>query len=266
MIRKYFYSLVLILLLASCEESIDREFTNQADQRPAIEAIITNQPMESYVKITREFSHPGYSPEAISGAKVFLTEGYDSIPFTEDILIPGNYYPEPGFRAVINRVYKLFIVFEDFRDSAVSYLLPVTPMNSLNIYEDNSKPGNFYISSAENSDPSMLRYSITEFDSEGKDSITTELREYYLSSYDVQQIFSPAKDSKSFAEGSRIVRRKYSLNPEYESFIRAVLSETDWRGGLFDVQAGTPKGNFTNSGFGFFAGASLVMDTVYLNK
>ena len=262
--KKSLNILFLFLLLGSCEEPVSREFNNDPGLRIVADAIITNVPGESYLKLSRQTANPNEVPETVSGAWVAVTDGSRTELFAEDTMEKGTYRPDPSARAVSGKVYGLLIVADNKRDSAFTYLEPVSPLREFKTIPDKSRPGYFFISGDENGDPAMIHYQIDTLNYLPEGTKHVELYEYILGSFDIAQIFSPKKESLSFPSGSRVIRKKYSLNQEYEAFLRAVLSETEWRGGLFDVEAGTPKGNFRNNTLGFFAGCSLVMDTVYI--
>jgi hypothetical protein len=256
--------LLLFPFLCSCEEKISNQNYNDPTLRLVIDAMITNHPGESYVRLSLPVADPNEEPQKISGALVEVSDGNKTEVFTEDPFEKGSYRPDPGLRAVNGKIYRIIIQAGDFLDTAYSYLVRVTPLNEFKTSTDNSKPGYFFLSGENSGDPAMIRYIIDPTGCSGEMDCRVEMYEYILNSYDIAQIFSPKKEILSFPSGSRVIRKKYSLNPDYESYIRALLSETEWRGGLFDVEAGTPKGNFSGFSLGYFAGCSLVIDTVYI--
>ena len=259
---------ILISLLASvlfaCEETIDRRFFNDPPAKPVVEGMITNQPGESYVKLSMAVRSPNDVPEKISGAYVAVTDGENTVVFGEAPGEKGLYLPENTRRAVVEKIYGIQIQIGEYSDSAYTYLTAVAPIGEFITYPDASKADYFFLAGSENDDPSMIRYQIDPPGCTGDTSCRYVLYEYKLSSFDVPQIFSPTKETISFPLGSRVIRKKYSLNPGYESYIRAILSETEWRGGLFDVQPGNANGNFGISTLGYFSGCSLLIDTLYI--
>jgi hypothetical protein len=48
-------------------------------------------------------------------------------------------------------------------------------------------------------------------------------------------------------------------------FLRGVLSETDWRGGMFDVLPGNARTNMEGEAIGFFTAADVLRDTIVRN-
>lgn len=261
----FFTNAVLICIgLISCEELTDKNFSNTPTTKLVVDALITNKDGESYVKLSLPTSNPNDVPQAVSGALIVVTDGTNNEIIAEDELHPGLYKPEAGKIGVSGKVYMIYIQSGDYTDSAYTYILPVTPLGEFKTQADEPNPGYYFISGENSDNSSMIRYTIIPPGCNQSDSCRIEFSEFKLSSFDIPQIFSPKKDDTSFPIGSKVIRKKYSINPEYESYIRAMLSETEWRGGLFDVQAGNPKGNFGENTLGFFAGCSLVMDTVII--
>ena len=58
-----------------------------------------------------------------------------------------------------------------------------------------------------------------------------------------------------------ISRKKFSASPAYKAFLRGVLSETEWRGGVFDVERANAPTNLSEGAIGFFAVSTVVSDT-----
>jgi len=257
-------AVIICLFILSCEELTNKDFKDSPTAKLVVDALITNKDGESYVKLSLPTTKPNKVPQAVSDALVLVTDGTSTEIITEDQFQPGLYKPSAGKIGVSGKIYMIYIQAGDFIDSAYTYLLPVTPLGEFKTQEDGANPGHFFISGENSDNSSMIRYTVIPPGCNLADSCSVEFSEFKLSSFDIPQIFSPNKDATSFPIGSTVIRKKYSINPEYESYIRAMLSETEWRGGLFDVQTGNPKGNFGENTLGFFAGCSLVMDTVVI--
>ena len=84
---------------------------------------------------------------------------------------------------------------------------------------------------------------------------------YDLNTIDVNEIFKPKKEDFNFPANAIVVRKKYSVSPAYKAFLRSVLSETEWRGGVFDVQREDATTNLSEGAIGFFAVSTVVSDT-----
>ena len=89
---------------------------------------------------------------------------------------------------------------------------------------------------------------------------------YSLNSVDVNEIFKPAQELLSFPPGTIVQLTKESVNPWYAEFLRGMLSETDWRGGMFDVLPGNARTNMEGDAVGFFTAADVLhkIDTISL--
>jgi hypothetical protein len=73
----------------------------------------------------------------------------------------------------------------------------------------------------------------------------------YLNNIDVNTIFGGDREVICFPSGTTIVRKKYGLTESHQSFLRSMLMETDWSGGIFDVQHGNVETNLSNGALGF---------------
>ena len=86
------------------------------------------------------------------------------------------------------------------------------------------------------------------------DSISNHARMlfYTLPTLDVSEVFAPQMEAIWFPAGTVITERRYSITPEHAEFIRELLLETNWTGGLFNVAAANVTTNLSNGAIGFF--------------
>ena len=84
---------------------------------------------------------------------------------------------------------------------------------------------------------------------------------YDLKTADANEIFKPSKIAITFPANTIILRQKYSVSPGYRAFLRAILSETEWRGGIFDIQRANAVSNLSDGAIGYFAVSTVVSDT-----
>jgi hypothetical protein len=96
------------------------------------------------------------------------------------------------------------------------------------------------------------------------DSCRAMIIYYSLNTIDVAEMFKPEKEQVVFPAGTIVFRKKYSLNEAHAAFIRTLLSETEWRGGLFDVQPGNVQTNLSKGAIGYFAASTVVSDTTII--
>ena len=79
---------------------------------------------------------------------------------------------------------------------------------------------------------------------------------------DISEIFRPPKATVVFPRGSVVFRQKYSLHPSFATYLRALLMETEWQGGVFDEASSSLPTNISNGGLGFFAVCAVLSEVV----
>ena len=124
--------LVLLLLsITSCEEVIKVELDN-ADPQLVIEANVSDNPNNNFVKITRSTNF--YNPseyEDISGAEITVSEiNGDSFTFSETS--PGKYI-NTNLNSKLGYEYKITVNYEDETYSAISELHKKIMIDSLGV-------------------------------------------------------------------------------------------------------------------------------------
>ncbi|MBS0012201.1 MAG: DUF4249 domain-containing protein [Bacteroidales bacterium] len=259
--KKYFKIIWILLLFSACEEPVDWQLDDAITPRLVVEAMLTNQPGLNYVKLSLPVRNPNRAPQSVSDAIVAFFDGDDYHVLSEDPNKPGLYLANPSLRGVINRVYWLYIRLGEYEFAAGAYMVPVSPLKEFIYFEDPGKPGYYRIYPRESDTPAYTEYRVEWEESDGQSNHSV-FYAYKLSTLDVNQFFRPDAETLSFPAGSRIIRTKYSLSPDHERYLRSLLSETDWRGGWFDVMHGNLHTNLNNGAVGFFAASSVVRDTV----
>ena len=89
---------------------------------------------------------------------------------------------------------------------------------------------------------------------------------YDIKNIDVQEIYAPEKEVFTFPAGSQIVRKRHSLSEQHVAYLRSLLSETEWRGGLFDIDRSNIPTNLSEGAIGFFGVSTVVSDTIIVNN
>lgn len=262
--KKFVLLILIILTYNSCEEPVDWLLDDQITPRLVVEAMITNIPGMNYVKLSLPVRNPNRTPQSVSNATVVFMDGANYNLLTEDPDQPGLYIPDPGLQGVVNKIYWLYIAIGDDEFAGGAYMVPVSPLKKFTYYDDPGNPGYYRILPRESDTPAYTEYKIEWEEPDGriKESV---FYTYKLSTLDVNQFFKPEAETLSFPAGARIIRIKYSLSPDHEKYLRSLLSETDWRGGWFDVMHGNLHTNLNNDAVGFFAASSVVRDTVYFD-
>jgi hypothetical protein len=258
--RIYLYTIFLLFFLA-CEEVTRWEQETEFTPRLVVEGFVTNVPDLNYVQLSLPVDDPAGLPAPVNHASVFVGDGENRVRLLQDPANPGRYVPENLFRAVVNKTYFLYIEVEDFSFTARSRMIPVGPQMDFNYSKISEDSTLFRINPANGSDPSMTRY-IVEWREDGAFR-SSVFYNFQLSSVDVNEFFKPASETLVFPGHARIIRQKYSLSPDHQKYIRGMLSETEWKGGWFDVMPGNLYTNMSQGGAGYFGAAAVVVDTVY---
>ena len=250
--------------LISCEREIEWDIETQNTDILVVEALLTNEKTNHLVKLTHPnpTSNGGFNPA--SGATVAITDGETVTVLLEFPAGSGLYFTPADFRALFGKRYTLFIQYDGRNYAASDQSTPGQPFGNEPVYIENDS-GFYYLNYTGGSDPSMTRYflnwSQTEYCASSDDPCLAKVVFYDLKTVDVNENFRPDKEIVVFPAGTSIIRKKYSLSEPYRQFLRSMLSETEWRGGYFDVQRGNVSTNLSEGAVGFFSVSTVVTDT-----
>lgn len=282
--KKLALALILCLGLQACEEPFSWEAGAAGEPLLVVEGWLTNERKPHTIILSQTVSSQKEIPAAVSGARVVVREGARSYVFMEEPAGSGRYQSE-AFQAVFGKPYHLFIRQQDQNYTATTYMVPVTPFHPLEfepvvpaagdpaagtpgdtlLQLRYQAPGGPVGGVAPAMEEIYLDWSgVQGYESRPAAETSAKLLFYTLSTLDVNQLFAPAKEKVHFPAGTRLLRKKYSLSPEQEAFIRSVLFETEWRGGIFDVQKGNVATNLSGGAVGFFAASTVLTDTTYV--
>lgn len=260
-----------VLLMLSCDKQINWDLHYQEENLLVVEGKITSELRRHEVKLTRPLYMMNGTPEPVSGALLDIFDGTHQFTFSEDPDRPGIYRTDSSFAAKPNQFYQLRILHEDKRIRAVSFMVEVESFQFMNVYPVQSDPPLLaaYISHSE--EPSIVRLELDWSHVPGyeglPDSATHAFIYFYsLNSVDVNEIFKPAQEHVRFPPGTIVFREKESVNPWYAEFLRGMLSETNWRGGMFDVLPGNARSNMEGDAIGFFTAADILRDTIVIDS
>jgi hypothetical protein len=258
-----FLPAVLVLLLISCEEETTWEL--QSSSRFIVaDCILTNEPGPQELRLYRSTSTLNEEPVGISGAVVQISDGSQFFNFTEDPSDPGKYISDVPFRATIGENYRLTLSSGERSDTAYVGMTGITPLGTIDITPADSLYRLVYHESRE---ASMMEvyydWSAVPDYCAGYGACQASEVYYTLDNIDAGKVFAPDRQIITFPEKTRIIRRKYSLSPAHQQFVRALLLETEWRGGLFDAEQGNIPTNFSNGVRGWFGVCMVVTDTTH---
>lgn len=253
--------LLILLTITACEEKapLPRDTTDTG--LLVVEGVLTNENKNHLIKITRPHQEINATPQPVSGATLWVTDQVEIYSLTESPIGSGMYYT-PVMRAVSGRTYSLNIEFDGKPYSASDSAVPVQPLRGLKYRENES--GYQLTPEPEGEDPNYVEHLISWENTpscDGEASCSARVIFYDLKTIDVNELFKPEKGAFYFPEQSLVVRRKYSTSDQYRAFLRSMLSETEWRGGVFDIQRDNVPTNLSEGAIGFFAVCSVVSDS-----
>ena len=261
--------LILMVFLMSCEEKIDWPLDTNEPKVIVVEGVLTNERKAHEVKISRPMADINGTPLPDSGALVAIYEidpdGNLKAHLLREVR-PGRYLTDPTVRADSGKLYRLYILYQGREYDAYSYMVPVDPLDSLRYHQVPGKEFWYELNFRETYSPSMVEINLNwghlpGFRNLPKEETRARIVYYTVKSIDVNKIFKPAKERVPVPVGTRVYRRQYSMNQHQENFVRTLMAETEWRGGLFDVQPGNVRTNLDEGAVGYFSVSAVVADS-----
>ncbi len=262
--KRIFINIIAIIVLFSCEERTDIESETFIINRLVVEGMITNERTRHEVRLTLPVSQLNQQPLPVSGALVAITDQERIFTLEEDPDRQGYYLTEPDVQGVTGKRYTLYIRIGEFEFTASSYMVPAEPLKEPLITACGEEENRFHIIPELTGDPFMLQIRADWSGTGGcspEDNCSAVINHYHLNTIDVNDFFKPEKEIVCVPSGTMVTRKKYSLNPEHQEFIRSLLMETEWRGGVFDVERGNVITNLSQGGIGYFAASTVVSDS-----
>ncbi|MCD4736217.1 MAG: DUF4249 domain-containing protein [Bacteroidales bacterium] len=265
---------ICILFHWSCEEKTDWTFNETAPYILVVDGMLTDQLKNHKVWLRFPVNALNEIPEPATGAIVHIAykDGTDTIfhQLPENLSIPGQYETgvikgEPG------RIYFLIIEYEGYQFFAMDYMRQAIPFVPTGVKHSEDSPGlfelNFFYNNFASSDPAIWIFHIDW--SHMPDTVLSpggnkkaKLVYYSLPSIDVNGLLLPGYEKVAFPLGTIIIQEKYAISEIYAEYLRTMLAETDWRGGIFDTFPGNVYTNINENASGFFSTCSVWADTI----
>jgi hypothetical protein len=248
--------------LSSCLEEVSiEEFTGEPSGRLVIEGLITNERKAHYVKLTRTTNAiPKEPAPPVAGASVSVSDGTNVFYLFEDS-IPGVYLTDTTVQGEVGKIYTLSVYAEGKRYQAEDRMEATNDFNQSDGLQVSRKPqgsGGFIsqlftvLYGADK--PSMVSIEIVNPRPEDE---TKRIWYYSFPGSDADNLFPTPTESLNFVPGTIFRQTKYALSDGHYLFLRAMLLETLYKGGIFgSVRANVPT-NITNGALGFFGACSV---------
>ena len=261
---KYLLLLMIVALTACDEEQLSKPLKTNDSDLLVVEAVLTNENINHRVRLTHPYKTVNGKSAPASGALVRISDGNIIYLLTELPVGSGDYYTPP-LRATFGLVYTLVVQYKGKEYVARDSSVPVELMPPIN-YEKTEKGFKLNFDKSGQSSNYIDHYVSWSHTEQCTSTMLCEGRVifYDLKTADINEAFKPDKLDFNFPLRSIIVRRKFSTSVAYKNFLRSVLSETEWRGGVFDVERANTITNVSNGAVGFFAVSTVVADTTVI--
>lgn len=261
-----FYVLATLLVFASCEMENSWENTQPVTKSVVVDAILIDQNIRQTIQLHRAISILNETPEPISQAQVQVSSDEKVYNFTETPIGSGVYISDSAFQCTTQFEYSLIATVDEIVYTAKARMKPVQDFEKATVKFNTSK--NLYYlswiaSTFSEINPAMYEISLDWSGVSGYENLPflethAKVYGYTLQTIDVSQVLPPAIESVQFPAGTLITERKYSLTNEHSAFLRGMLLETSWQGGLFNTSSAKVPTNISNGGLGFFAVCSVL--------
>lgn len=262
-----FAALAFAVFFSSCVHEIPFSIDGVDTTAVVVEGTITNEFINHPVYISRLSGYSDTIRVPLKNAKlVAVTSSDNGATYYYQETSDGLYTSVEKFVGVTGNTYYLHIELDSMVISAKTTMLPVTPPEKIKYSrKDNGYYSIDYVADSyvkENPAKYVLNLSW-----EPKNTAT--LYYYSLTTTDIAQLFAPKMQVTYFPEGAQIIERKYSIDKDYEIYLRSLLAETVWTGGYFDEAHGNLHTNITSDNprvktAGYFSANTVYIDTVWV--
>jgi hypothetical protein len=252
--------LLMVALLASCVKETDWPLDPAPAPVVVVDGIITDVQGVQSIQLNYSVNDLNEDPAPVSEANVIISNEDSSWQLTEKPAYSGRYVTTPTFVAVPGKSYSLLINHNSKIYSAKSEMEPGRFFDPLQFKqnEDDSLYHIDWVASAFSGDDPAMWEIILDWSQvpgyTGLDSTMYKARVlfYTLPTLDVSQIFAPPVEKITFPAGTIITENRYSLTTDHAKFIREMLMETSWQGGLFSSVPANVTTNLSSGAVGWF--------------
>lgn len=254
-----------ILLLSGCVKETGWQNNNPAAPVIIVDALLTDEVKTQRICLRRSVASLNETPGAVTGATILLFDGDSTWKLSADPAKPGDYVTPSTFGAVLGKNYAVQIFSGDQIFTARATMTPGTWFRELQCAYDEEK-GLWHVdwvASAFDEAQAAMWELLIDWSKvpgyENSDSLDNHARLlfYTLPTLDVSEIFAPKTETVFFPSGTIITERRYSLSPDHAAFVREMLLETNWTGGLFTVSQANVSSNISGGALGFFGVCSV---------
>jgi len=257
------------LLLTSCEKETSWPLQNPAEDFVVVDGTITSITGIQEIRLLKPVANPNDIPEAVTDAGILVSTEEKVYLFHEDPSRPGYYLSDEPFAGKTGRTYSLIINRNNTIISAKTTMVPAADFIFLRYVRqgETKKYRIVWVANPYNAKrPAMYEIlldwsAVPGYENMAPEDTKARLLYYTLPTLDVSQIFAPAMEAVLFPPGTVITEKRYSLTQSHAEYIRALLSETNWQGGLFNSAPASLPTNLSGNGLGYFGACAVTSKT-----
>jgi hypothetical protein len=263
--RRILFLTGLIMILQGCVKEVSWSLKDELPEKLIVDAIITDEVKMHKILLTYAVSELNQDPKPVTGASVMISNEDSTWQLVETPLNSGVYGTPPSFFARLNKNYTLLISVGNKIYTGKTSMISGSVFSELR-YTRNEENNLYYVDWVANAFDAekaamwelLIDWSLAP-GYEYLDSVETHARMlfYTLPTLDVSEVFAPRMQSVFFPAGTIITERRYSLTPEHTEFIREMLLETNWAGGLFTIAPADVGTNLSDGAYGFFGACAV---------
>jgi len=257
------------LLMTGCEKETAWSPENLSASYVVVDGTITNELKIQEIRLIKPANSPNEEPGAITGADILVSTEDKVYTFTQDQERPGYYLSEEAFAGKAGMTYSLIVNHNNTIISAKTGMVQATDFIFLRYVRQSSTKlfrivwvANPYNAKRPAMYEILLDWSaVPGYENMAPEDTKARLLYYTLPTLDVSQIFAPAMEAVLFPPGTVITEKRYSLTQGHAEYIRALLSETNWQGGLFNSAPANLPTNLSGNGLGYFGACAITTKT-----
>jgi hypothetical protein len=267
--RAILYILILAAL-AGCVKKTEWPLSGSVPGVIVVDGTLTDEVKKQSVRINYPVGNLNDTPVPVTGANVVINNEDSTWQLTEDPAGSGIYTTKDDFSAMPGKNYTLLIFYKENVYSAKASMIPGAVFDPLHYVKDDGDDlyQIDFVASTFNTGSSamwevLLDWSkVPGYEHADSASCHKQMLFYTLPTLDVSEIFPPGMQEITFPAGTMIAERRYSLSADHAAFIRSLLLETNWQGGLFCSAPANVETNMSNGAVGFF-GVCAVTEIVF---
>ncbi|MCX6252537.1 MAG: DUF4249 family protein [Bacteroidetes bacterium] len=263
--RNLLLFIVFILSVSGCVNKSNWLVKPEDTSLIVVDGIITDTMGAQRIHITHPVAELNAIPQPVTGAHVMISNEDSVYELSEQPVNSGIYLTHTYFVATLGKNYTLYIYVNNQFYTAKTIMVRGSYFNALSFSRDDND--NMYhidsVAKAFNpADTAMWEVLMDWSQAPGYEhadpsKCRARLVYYSLPTLDVSQIFAPPMEDIRFPGGTIITERRYSLTPEYTEFLRTLISETNWKGGLFSTIPANVMTNLSKGAIGYFTACSI---------